>query len=145
MKSPDQLIFPALFHIDNTNTIFVEFPDLIGCFTQGDSLAQAYFNAQEALAIYAKENATILPSPTDLAIVQKQNPNTTVLLIGIDSTKYIVKSLESIKKTLSIPKWLNDLAVKYDVNFSKILKNALITYLMNLDEVTDYDKKVLGE
>lgn len=145
MKNPAQLLFPALFHIDNTNTIFVEFPDLVGCFTQGDSLTQAFFNAQEALAIYAKENVTTLPSPTDLAIVQKQNPNTTVLLVGIDSTKYIVKSLESVKKTLSIPKWLNDLAVKYNVNFSKILKNALISYLINLDEVTDYDKKVLGE
>ncbi len=145
MKNPAQLLFPALFHIDNTNTIFVEFPDLVGCFTQGDSLTQAYFNAQEVLAIYAKENAHNLPSPSELTIVQKNNPNTTVLLIGIDATKYIVKSLESVKKTLSIPKWLNDLAVKYDVNFSKILKNALISYLINLDEVTDYDKKVLGE
>lgn len=145
MKNPAQLLFPALFHIDNTNTIFVEFPDLVGCFTQGDSLTQAYFNAQEVLAIYAKENALNLPSPSELTLVQKNNPNTTVLLIGIDSTKYIVKSLESVKKTLSIPKWLNDLAVKYDVNFSKILKNALISYLINLDEVTDYDKKVLGE
>lgn len=145
MKNPAQLLFPALFHIDNTNTIFVEFPDLLGCFTQGESLTQAYFNAQEALAIYAKENANNLPMPSELTLVQKNNPNTTVLLIGIDVTKYIVKSLESVKKTLSIPKWLNDLAVKYNVNFSKILKNALISYLINLDEVTDYDKKVLGE
>ena len=144
MKNSTQLLFPALFHIDNTNTVFVEFPDLVGCFTQGDSLTEAYFNAQEALAIYAKENVRNLPSPSDLALIQSANPNTTVLLIGIDSTKYIVKSLESVKKTLSIPKWLNDIAVKYDVNFSKILKNALIGYLNNLEEVTDYDKRVLG-
>ena len=145
MKNPAQLLFPALFHIDNTDTIFVEFPDLAGCFTQGDSLTQAYFNAQEALAIYAKENTHKLPSPSDLSLIQSANPNATVLLIGIDATKCIVKPLESVKKTLSIPKWLNDLAIKYDVNFSKILKNALISHLINLDEVTDYDKKILGD
>lgn len=144
MKNSNQLLFPALFQTDGGGVIFVEFPDLDGCFTQGDSYEQAYCNAQEALAIYAKENTHSLPSPSDLALVQKNNPNTIVLLIGIDTTKYIVKSRKVVKKTLSIPEWLNDLANGYNVNFSQILKNALINYLLNLAEVTEYDKKVLG-
>ena len=144
MKNKSQLLFPALFHNDNTHMYIVEFPDLQGCFTQGNSLQEAFFNAQEVLAIYAKENAKKLPVPSSLTLMQEKNPGTMVLLIGINTEKYIVKSVESVKKTLSIPKWLNDLAINYDVNFSRILKNALITYLLNLDEVTEFDKEVLG-
>ena len=143
MNDHSQLLFPVLFLNDSTGSIYVEFPDLEGCLTQGDSLTQAYFNAQKALAIYAKEKAYNLPQPSDLTLVQHEHPDATVLLIGIDVAKYTVKSLESVKKTLSLPKWLNELAIKYDVNFSKILKNALISYLINSDNVADYDKKML--
>jgi hypothetical protein len=35
----------------------------------------------------------------------------------------------AIKKTLTIPKWLNDLAEENRVNFSHILQDALMNHL----------------
>jgi antitoxin HicB len=37
----------------------------------------------------------------------------------------IVKREKSIKKTLTVPKWLNDLAIENNVNFSQTLREAL--------------------
>lgn len=64
-------------------------------------------------------------------------------MVAIDTNNYIIKSLESVKKTLTIPKWLNELSVKYEANFSQILKNALIDYLKKLSTVSSYDRKML--
>jgi hypothetical protein len=36
---------------------------------------------------------------------------------------------KAIKKTLTIPKWLNDLAEERKVNFSHVLQSALMSYL----------------
>ena len=65
--------------------------------------------------------------------------------MAIDTEKYIVKRMCSVKKTLTIPEWLNKLAEKYQVNFSQVLKNALISYLLNLDSISLYDRKMLNE
>lgn len=122
---------------------YVEFPDLQGCFTQGDSLEMAICNAQDALAIYYQEHEGKLPLATDIAAIPKSNSNILFQLVAIDTDSYIVKTSQTVKKTLTIPKWLNELSIKYDVNFSQILKDALIDYLKNLGRLSSYDIRIL--
>lgn len=137
--------YVAIFTKTENEQYFVEFPDLIGCYTQGSTLEEAVCHAQESLAIYYVEKKGELPPASTLQSIQNANPNSVVQIVAIDTEKYIVKSLRAIKKTLTIPEWLNQLAENYNVNFSQILKNALINHLRNLDSISSYDRKMLND
>ena len=137
--------YVATFTKTENEQYFVEFPDLIGCYTQGNTLEEAVCHAQESLAIYYVEKKGELPPASTLQLIQNANPNSVVQIVAIDTEKYIVKSLRAIKKTLTIPEWLNELSEKYNVNFSQILKNALINHLKNLDYISSYDRKMLND
>lgn len=141
----DCIGYAALFKKVENEKYFVEFPDLTGCLTQGDTLEEALCHAQEALAIYYTEKKGELPLASDLETIQTENPDSLVQIVAIDTSNYIVKPLRTIKKTLTIPEWLNELAEKYQVNFSRILKTALISYLKNLDSISVYDRKLLND
>ena len=102
--------YVAIFTKAENEQYFVEFPDLIGCYTQGSTLEEAVCHAQEELAIYYVEKKGELPPASTLQSIQNANPNSVVQIVAIDTDKYIVKSLRAIKKTLTIPEWLNKLA-----------------------------------
>ena len=67
------------------------------------------------------------------------NPDKIVQMI----TFSINRPIRAVKKTLTIPEWLNTLAEKYQVNFSHILKYALINYLKKLGSLSPCDKIML--
>ncbi|MCX7904118.1 MAG: type II toxin-antitoxin system HicB family antitoxin [Caloramator sp.] len=123
----DLYVFPAIFDIDDDG-ISVEFPDLPGCFTCGDTIDEAYKNAKEALELHLygmeKDNAPI-PEPTPLDKIKIQKKQSIML---IEAWMPLVRSEmenRAIKKTLTIPKWLNDIAEQKKVNFSQVLQRAL--------------------
>lgn len=142
MVNEKQIIGYVALFIWSEGKYYVEFPDLPGCYSQGDSLEQAVYMAQNALTIYYQEKKGNLPSATDIQIVQQKNPNVIAQMIIID---HMVKPLRSVKKTLTIPEWLNNLAEKYNINFSKVLKNALISQLNNLDSLSESDRRLLND
>lgn len=124
----NKLFYPAIFQQEEDG-YFVSFPDLEGCFTEGDNLEQAYDMAFDALGLYlthledSKEN---IPTPSKPSNIQL-GCNQFVIMIAFDMLAYKKKhSSKSIKKTLSIPEWLDQEALECDINFSKVLKEALI-------------------
>ena len=126
--------YPAVFHKEDTG-YWVEFPDLPGCLSQGETIESCYQNATEALGLYLdKENETIernISEPSRIDYILQDNQNDLVMLVTFDSVEYARKyRTKAVKKTLSIPQWLNDLAVKEDVNFSQVLQEALIKKLV---------------
>ncbi len=145
MQEKSFIGYYALFIVSDDQKYFVDFPDLQGCYTQGDSLEEAVYNAHEALAIYYQENLGKLPQASDFNSICENYTYSLIQLVVLDINKCIVKSLRTVKKTLTIPEWLNILAEKYKVNFSQILKNALICYLKNLNSITEHDLKMLEE
>lgn len=138
MEEVTQALYPALVHYEDDGQVSIAFPDLEGCFASGKNLKDAYFNAQQALAIYAIYKKT-LNAPSDISAITVDEDNTTVTLIGIDTNHFNAKDTESVKKTLSIPKWLNDIAMHYGVNFSAILKKALIAHLLEREDINEMD------
>lgn len=140
------IAYTAIFEKCENGDFFVEFPDLEGCFTQGNTFEDALFNAQEALAIYYKEKQGDVPMPSSFVEIQQKNKKSKgiVQLVAIDINNYILKSTRTIKKTLTIPEWLDVIANKYNVNYSQILRQGLVNYLKDLNEVSLYDKKMLN-
>jgi predicted RNase H-like HicB family nuclease len=117
-------VFPAIFTFDG-KYYNVDFIDLEGCSTFGDSIQNAYLMAQDAMGLYL-DDLTNFPQPTlDISTISLEN-NQFVSFISIDMDEYRKKfNNKSIKKTLTIPEWLNYLSEKNNINFSQVLQEAL--------------------
>lgn len=117
-------VFPAIFTYDG-KYYNVDFIDLKGCSTFGDSIQNAYLMAQDAMGLYLDET-TNFPKPTlDFSSITLQK-NQFISFVSIDIDEYHKKfNNKSIKKTLTIPEWLNYLSEKNNINFSQVLQEAL--------------------
>ena len=117
-------VFPAIFTFDG-KYYNVDFIDLKGCSTFGDSIQNAYLMAQDAMGLYL-DNLTNFPKPTlDISKIILQK-NQFVSFVSINMDEYRKKfNNKSIKKTLTIPAWLNYLSEKNNINFSQVLQEAL--------------------
>lgn len=124
-------VFPAVFDYAEDG-ISVEFPDIPGCLTCGDTEEEALSMAREALALCLygmEEDGEPIPEPTP-AYKVKASEGQAVVLVDVWMPPFRDEMRErAVKKTLTIPKWLNDLAEANNVNFSRVLQTALKEYL----------------
>ena len=119
-------MYPAIFHKEE-GSYWVEFPDLPGCQTFGDTLAETMEDAQEALAAYLVtllSDGTPIPAPSPIQEIKMNDASAFTSLVSC--TLSGDSESKSVKKTLTIPAWLNDLASMKGINFSKTLQEALI-------------------
>jgi predicted RNase H-like HicB family nuclease len=126
----DRYLFPAVFEIGEDGSIGVYFPDLPGCISAGDNEEEAVLNAKEALALHLygmEEDGDDIPAPSSVRDVQADlDPNEYIVMIEVWMPPFRDKmNQRAIKKTLTIPKWLNDEAEKAGINFSQVLQYAL--------------------
>ncbi|MCR4436176.1 MAG: type II toxin-antitoxin system HicB family antitoxin [Clostridiales bacterium] len=125
-------VYPAIFQAEVVGGYSVTFPDLLGCCTEGETLEQAIEMARDALGLYLyslEEEKEPAPMPSKPDQV-KTGPGQFVTLIDIDMLTYRQKhDKRAVKKTLTIPAWLNTIAENRNINFSQILQNALIEHL----------------
>lgn len=123
--------YPAIFHEENS-AFWVEFPDLIGCQSFGDTLNETIENAQEALSAYVLtllESNQDIPAPSKIKTIMLEDSNSFTSLVSCNIDHY--KGMKAIKKTLTIPSWLNDKALAQGINFSKVLQDALLTKIQS--------------
>lgn len=123
----DYYIYPAIFEYDN-NGISISFPDLPGCISCASNDEDALFMAKDALGLFiasSEEDGDELPSPTPLNNIKlKDNQKPLLVEVNMPLFREAVFNI-SVKKTLTIPKWINDLAEKNNINFSQVLQSAL--------------------
>ena len=115
-------IYPAIFHKEES--YWVEFPDLDGCVTDGDSLEEAMENAQESMGLYLAallEEGQSLPDASDIREIKSED---VVSYVSVDVNKDR-RSTHAVKKTLSIPEWLAIEAEKNNLSLSKVLQDGL--------------------
>lgn len=124
-----KLFYPALFHKAEEGGFWVSFPDIPECLTQGDDMTQAYEMAVEALGLALtcrEEEKQPLPAASDPTIIAAE-PDSFLVVIEFDMLAYKKQTnSRAVKKTLSIPEWLNEAAMAMDINFSQVLQEALI-------------------
>ena len=133
MKKQILLTYPAIFTLEN-DEYWVEFVDLKGCFSDGKTLAEAMENAKEAMGLFLEDLTEYPECTTDIKSI-KSEENQIVSFVSVDLEEHKRKyENKSVKKTLSIPAWLNTIAEKENVNFSQILQKALMDTL-NVDKI----------
>lgn len=122
--------FPAIFDpgTENEEGFTITFPDLPGCITEGSNMDEAVYMAKDVLAgfLYGmEEDGEEIPDPSNPSSIEL--PTGAFISIIEVRTDYIRDEIENkaVKKTLTIPKWLNDAAEKENVNFSQLLQFAI--------------------
>ena len=124
-------VYPAIFKSEKDG-FSVSFPDISGWYSQGDTLAEAIENAKDALCLMLydmEENGEVICPASDLKEVQSKTEDI-VSLVTCDTLEYRnYFDKKAVKKTLTIPNWLNTMAEKADINFSAALQEALIDKL----------------
>ncbi|MFJ7407050.1 MULTISPECIES: type II toxin-antitoxin system HicB family antitoxin [unclassified Lysinibacillus] len=122
--------FPAIFDpgTENENGFTITFPDLPGCITEGSNMDEAAYMSKDVLAgfLYGmEEDGEQIPAPSNPSNIDL--PQGAFISIVEVRTDYIRDEIENkaVKKTLTIPKWLNDAAEKENINFSQLLQFAI--------------------
>ena len=126
-------IYPAVFYQEEDGRYSVIFPDLNDLATFRDNLGDAFAMAQEACGQYlftSLRDGEALPAPTPIDAVTKDDDAALVNLIYVNLDEYArAYDDKAVKKTLSIPAWLNTACENYGINYSKVLRDALIAKL----------------
>ncbi|EXY06191.1 type II toxin-antitoxin system HicB family antitoxin [Bacillus cereus] len=129
----DYYAFPARFHFNIDDSVLVTFPDLPGCMTSGKNQEEALIMARDVLGGFLsimEEDNDPIPSPSQITDIINENSNEHILLIDVRMPPYRNKdNVKLKKKTLTIPQWLDEEAVKKNINQSKLLTEALKEHL----------------
>lgn len=129
-----KLVYPAVFSpCEEKNGYTAVVPDLPGCVTEGDTLADAILMAQDAASGWVLdelEDGNPIPPASRMESIAC-GPDEFVSLLTLDMDAYAEKyGNKAVRKNLTIPAWLNTFAEKQHINFSQVLTDAL-TQLYN--------------
>jgi len=127
-------VYPAILYHDD-GKISITVPDLPGCHTFGDDTADALIMAKDAIEGWlwdAENNQEQIPTPSESLHI---NDGETFTLVAADTDEYRkANDTKAVKKTLSIPSWLNHQAERANAPFSQILQQGLKDYLCSTEE-----------
>lgn len=122
--------YPAVFYPEEDGRYSVIFPDLNDLATFGDDLADALAMAQEACGQYlfaALKDGEKLPTPTRINDVAKDEEDAFVNMIGVNLDEYAkIYGDKAVRKTLSIPAWMDAYVEKNGISCSRVLQDAIL-------------------
>ena len=120
--------YPAIFTKEDGTQYSISFPDIDGCFTCGEGLTEGMEIANDALTLmlyHFEENHRPIPDATPIEQL-KCDDGSFATYISCDTMTYRKKhNNRAVKKTVSIPEWLNEAATEAGINFSQVLQSAL--------------------
>ncbi len=129
-----KLVYPAVFSpLEEMDGYCVTFPDLPGCVTQGDNLADAIIMAIDAASGWVLdeiEDGNPVPKASKPSDIVLEDTNDFVNLVALDMDSYAEKyGQKAIRKNCTIPAWLNTISERANINFSAVLQEALMEKL----------------
>jgi len=96
--------------------------------TQGDDLTKAIYMARDAIGAmgcYRQDEKQAFPTPTLINEVAHAS-NDFLSLVDVDFDAYRRQhDHRTIRKNLTIPSWLNEMAEQRGLNFSQVLQQGL--------------------
>lgn len=121
-KTIQEYVYPAVFHTNEDGTYTIIFPDLPGCISEGKSLGNAMKMAEAALTQwieYLNESNENIPAPSNLQDVELENSE------FVNFIRADIKDSRAVKRTISLPRWMDEQAAEEGLSLSKILQEAL--------------------
>ena len=127
----NKLFYPAIFHEAEEGGYWISFPNFPEALTEGDDIEQAYEMANSALGLAITSRlkyGEVIPKASSIKELVIEEG--IVVLVEFDLREYQKKhNSRAVKKTLSIPEWLNEEAIAAGINFSQVLQEALMLKL----------------
>jgi predicted RNase H-like HicB family nuclease len=117
-----EYVYPAIFHKNDDESYTIVYPDLPGCTSEGKTLGNAMYMAQSALTQwigYLTDKKQDIPNASPAKKI-KAPKGDFVNLIRAE-----VKNTQAVKRTVSIPKWMDDKVVQSGLSLSRVLQDAL--------------------
>ena len=117
-----EYVYPAIFHKNEGESYTVIYPDLPGCISEGKNLGNALYMAQSALKQwigYLTDKKLEIPPASALEDI-KTSADELINLICAE-----VKDSKAVKRTVSIPKWMDEKAIQSGLSLSRVLQDAL--------------------
>ena len=133
-----KLAYPAIItYCEDDNSYSVEFPDLPGCVSGGFSLIEAIemgVDAASGWILTEIEDGNVIPKASDPREINIADDKSFINMLVLDMDSYSKKySSKCIRKNITLPKWVNTLAEKNNVNFSQLLQNTIVEkYIVGL-------------
>lgn len=120
-------VYPALFVVEDDG-IIVTFPDLDDTFTDGATMQEAFENAEDVLnlMLWNREEEKEVPPPPSLPEQITVPQGATLAMIKADTLAYRkIHDTKTIRRSITIPSWLDTLARERNINFSQLMQNAI--------------------
>lgn len=118
-----EYVYPAVFHPNTDDGSYtVTFPDLPGCITEGKSLENALYMAGDALTQwleYSAAHSDPIPAASGPRGIQVEGDEFVNLI------RAVVRDNHAVRRTVSIPKWLDEQVNAAGISLSKVLQDAL--------------------
>lgn len=127
MKKIERYFYPAVFTYTPGQEIAVDFPDLEAA-TSGINEDDAFMSARELLGCVLfglEEDGEEIPAPTPLSNIKVSENERAVLIDVYMPSIRMAQVNRSVSRTVTLPAWLNAIALEHNVNFSQILQDAL--------------------
>lgn len=129
-----RIAYPAVFAKEDDGTYSVSFPDIEGCYTCGDDIADGMNMAEDALALMLYSNyekaGKKFPKASDIKDILVRE-NEFVSYVMADLTYYRKKyGNKSVRKSVSIPEWMDIEAENAGISCSQVLQDAIREKLM---------------
>lgn len=120
-------VYPALLASSEGGGYVIRVPDVSGCITTGATIEEALDNIRDALAgclCVLEDISEPLPAPSEPFSVAEDG--STVVLIDVDLLEYRrATDTRVVRKNVSLPAWLSNMADKQGINCSQLLQRAL--------------------
>ena len=132
-----KLVYPAVFTpCIEKEGYTVEVPDLPGCVTEGKDLVDAIemgVDAASGWVLGELEEGNNIPAPSlRKENIKLEDPESFVSMLVLDMDAYAEKyGDKTVRKNITIPAWLNTYGEKYNINFSRVLQDALLKRASN--------------
>lgn len=127
MKFSDYYCYPAIVTFYDDGGTETYFPDL-DVYTCNDDDTNLVGYAKELLTLKMnglEEDGEEIPVPTPLNELELEENEKSILVEVFMPPFRLRNKNKSVKKTLSIPAWINEMAMEYDINFSQVLQDGL--------------------
>lgn len=117
-----EYVYPAIFHPNDDGSFTITYPDLPGCISEGKSLANAMYMAQSALVQwigYLTDKKLSVPAASDIRDIKTDSGEFANLI------RAEIKDDRAVRRTVSIPKWMDDEVAEAGLSLSRVLQDAL--------------------
>lgn len=132
-----KLVYPAVFTpCIEKEGYTVEVSDLPGCVTEGKDLVDAIemgVDAASGWVLGELEEGNNIPAPSlRKENIKLEDPESFVSMLVLDMDAYAEKyGDKTVRKNITIPAWLNTYGEKNNINFSRVLQDALLKRASN--------------